>query len=93
MHRDPTEILALAHEEAAKHLQNGCVRDSSVIDRVETVCTCDTNRACTRLLLACALAKVHNPGVDIRKPYANCKCKLRSIIRIYPHSEGIVAPE
>src|SRR5207302_401012 len=27
------------------------------------------NRACIRLLLACTLAKSHNPSVDIRKPY------------------------
>ncbi len=27
------------------------------------------NRAGVRVLLACSLAKVHNPGIDIRKPY------------------------
>jgi hypothetical protein len=27
------------------------------------------DRACTRLLMACALAKIENPKVDIRKPY------------------------
>jgi hypothetical protein len=37
--------------------------------RIELVCRDATNRAGARLLLASALAKVHQPAIDIRKPY------------------------
>ncbi len=33
------------------------------------VCRCLSNRAGVRMLLTCALAKIHNPDIDIRKPY------------------------
>jgi len=36
---------------------------------VEYVCRNIQNRAGVRLLLACLLAKIHNPAVDVRKPY------------------------
>lgn len=37
--------------------------------RIEVVCRNLQNRALARLLLACSLAKIHNPAIDIRKPY------------------------
>ena len=36
---------------------------------MEYVCRNIQNRAGVRLLLACLLAKIHNPAVDVRKPY------------------------
>ena len=42
---------------------------TDIVNSIEYVCRFINNRACVRLLLACALAKSHNPGVDIRKPY------------------------
>lgn len=45
------------------------MRDPEIVNKVDFVCRNLQNRACARLLLACSLAKVHNPDVDIRKPY------------------------
>lgn len=36
---------------------------------VEYVCRNIQNRAGVRLLMACLLAKIHNPTVDVRRPY------------------------
>ncbi len=67
--REPPEILALAIHEAAKRLDKSFVSDDTIAGRVYSVCRCEPNRACVRLLMASALAKIHKPGVDIRKPY------------------------
>jgi hypothetical protein len=45
------------------------ISDPEIVARVEIVARNLQNRAAVRLVLACALAKVHNPNVDIRKPY------------------------
>ncbi len=45
------------------------MRNADIVNSIEYVCRFINNRACVRLLLACSLAKSHNPGVDIRKPY------------------------
>ena len=42
--------------------------DPEIIARVEIVARNLQNRAAVRLVLSCALAKVHRPNVDIRKP-------------------------
>ena len=43
--------------------------DSAIVSRVELICQNRFNRAPARFLLACLLAKIDNPTVDIRKPY------------------------
>jgi len=65
----PAEILALAFQRASTQLEHPVVVDPEVVGRVELVCRNIQNRAGVRLLLACLLAKVHHPAVDIRKPY------------------------
>ncbi len=40
-----------------------------MLERLHFVCRNLQNRAGVRLLMACLLAKIHNPDVDIRKPY------------------------
>jgi DNA adenine methylase len=45
------------------------VKDAEIQERVEYICRNLQNRAGVRLLLACLLAKIHRPEVDIRKPY------------------------
>jgi DNA adenine methylase len=45
------------------------VIDSAIVSRVELICRNRFNRAPARFLLACLLAKIDNPAVDIRKPY------------------------
>jgi len=67
--QEPSEILALAFEEASRNMDGSFVSDTDIASRIKLVCRCLGNRSGTRLLLACALAKVHGPNVDIRKPY------------------------
>ncbi|RME49327.1 MAG: restriction endonuclease, SacI family [Caldilineae bacterium] len=66
---NPSEILHLAFLTASEHLPSPLVHDAQIVDNVEYVCRNLQNRAGVRLLLACLLAKAHNPAVDIRKPY------------------------
>src|SRR5579864_5892705 len=65
----PSEILDIAFQRARSDITRQLVTDVEIIDKVDFVCRNIQNRAGIRLLLACLLAKVHNPQVDIRKPY------------------------
>jgi DNA adenine methylase len=65
----PQQSLALAYERAMAHLNQSMLDDATRIAEVEYVCRNIQNRAGVRLLLACLLAKVHRPEVDVRKPY------------------------
>jgi hypothetical protein len=40
-----------------------------VLKKIEYVCECISNRAGVRLLMACLLAKVHQPNINPTKPY------------------------
>ncbi|HJT59876.1 MAG TPA: hypothetical protein VJ761_25420 [Ktedonobacteraceae bacterium] len=66
---DPAEILALAFERASASISKPLVNNVDIVNRIEDICRFVNNRACVRLLLACSLAKSHNPNIDIRKPY------------------------
>ena len=56
-------------KQASASISHPMVDDPEIHARVDSVCRNKSNRACVRLLLAALLAKVHRPGVDIRKPY------------------------
>jgi DNA adenine methylase len=45
------------------------VQSSEIQEKIEFICRCNSNKAPIRFLLSCLLAKIHNPQVDIRKPY------------------------
>lgn len=66
---EPSEILNIALRKASVYIQEPIVNNPDIVDRVEFVCRNIQNRAGVRLLLACLLAKIHNPGIDVRKPY------------------------
>src|SRR5712692_285668 len=66
---EPAEILAVALEHASKSPTTSLVSDQRIRKRVDLLCRNLQNRAGVRLLLASLLAKIHNPKVDIRKPY------------------------
>jgi hypothetical protein len=67
--RSPDEILDIARREAENQLDTSFIQDKEIAGLVEFVCRNIQNRAGTRFLLACTLAKVNRPEVDIRKPY------------------------
>ncbi len=86
---DPNKILESAFLEAKAHIGTPFVKDKQILERVEYVSTCVSNRAGVRLLLACALAKSHKPNIDIRKPYTEIKSDDSYSGRTY--DEGYVA--
>lgn len=65
----PSDVLAIAFETASTQLAEPIVNEPEIVSRLEYVSRNIQNRAAVRLLLACLLAKVHKPSVDIRKPY------------------------
>jgi len=60
-----SDILEQCYKDATTDLERPRVADK----RVDEICQCTTNRSIARFLLACLLAKTHQPIVDIRKPY------------------------
>src|SRR4051794_20341432 len=66
---DPTNILELAYDRAAAHLDTSFITDGDVLQKVEFIARNNHNRAVVRMLLACVLAKLFDPQIDIRKPY------------------------
>jgi len=69
MANDPSGILDLAFQRATESGTTSLIRDSEIRDQIELVTRNAQNRACVRCTLACALAKIHQSEVDIRKPY------------------------
>lgn len=67
----PTDILAVAFERAATHLDGSLVSDLNIRSRIEGICRDLRNRACARFVMSCCLAKAHRTGIDIRKPYTD----------------------
>ncbi len=63
------DILADAFRRAEQSLNNSLIADAIVRARIEYIVRLNSNRAGARVILACALAKLLEPEVDIRKPY------------------------
>lgn len=65
----PDSILTNAFQRARKSISQPIVSDSEILERITYITRCLSNRAGVRMLMTCALAKIHRPEVDIRKPY------------------------
>ncbi len=65
----PPEILDLAYQTATQNLETSFLSNAAIAERTEYICRNLQNRAGVRLLMACLLAKIHRPEVDVRKPY------------------------
>lgn len=63
------QILEQAYAEAAHDLNDFKIKETAILEKVEYICRCQSNRAAVRLLLACLLAKLEHPEYDPRKPY------------------------
>lgn len=70
---DPADHLRAAYERVASNLEQSIIMVSEIAENIEKVCREPNNRACVRFLMACTLAKIHMPAVDIRKPYTEIK--------------------
>ena len=67
--KECAEILEKLYKEAGKNLNTQYVSDSVLFQKIDYAARCSTNRAVIRLLMSCLLAKIHQPEVDVRKPY------------------------
>lgn len=65
----PTDILEGIYQNALGSLSKSAVKSAAIKEKVEFICRCNVNKAPIRFLMSCLLAKIHNPKVDIRKPY------------------------
>jgi len=70
-----SHLLEAALKRAGKNLGHCFIHDEEIAARVLSVVNCPSNRAGARLLMACALAKVHHPNIDVRKPYTKIGAK------------------
>ena len=66
---NPANILEKLLASTSTNLAKPLIKDKQIQAKVEYVCRQLTNRACTRLLMACMLAKLDRPEIDPRKPY------------------------
>ncbi len=66
---EPIEILNAALRRANANLEQVLVADQQIKESAAYVARNLKNRAGVRFLMACLLAKLHRPDVDIRKPY------------------------
>jgi DNA adenine methylase len=66
-----SDIIDASYKRAGARSGKSFIANKDIRNRVESVALCLKNRAGVRALLAGLLAKVHNPNVDIRKPYAD----------------------
>ncbi len=64
----PEQILEKAMGQAQMTV-HPLIGDETILARLESVCEEPRNRSGARVLLACALAKLDRPDIDIRKPY------------------------
>jgi DNA adenine methylase len=65
----PTDILENLYKQADEKIAQSVVKSDETREKIEFICRCNSNKAPIRFLMSCLLAKIHNPQVDIRKPY------------------------
>jgi len=65
----PEQILQDIYDRASATANNTVITDAAILERVNYVCLCMSNRAGVRLLMSCLLGKLCDPNVDPRKPY------------------------
>lgn len=69
------QLLETLLEQAGHQIEETFVTKPDVAARIKEVCECTSNRAPTRFLMACLLAKMDQPKIDIRKPYTEIGTK------------------
>lgn len=72
---DFLNILESVYNAVAKDINTPIIDDEVILGKVDVICRNLQNRACSRFLLACLLAKIQNPKIDIRKPYTEIRDK------------------
>jgi hypothetical protein len=67
--KSPQETLNQALDKAAGQTHKSFISDPEALEKVSYISRNLQNRAGARLLLACTLAKIQRPQIDIRKPF------------------------
>jgi hypothetical protein len=62
-------ILEINGLDTVKVGSNSGIQDQALLAKIVIIARNPQNRALARLILACCLAKIHRPELDIRKPY------------------------
>lgn len=70
---DPRELLNITMQRVLLQRDVSFFSDTLITERIEFIARYIRNRAPVRFLLACALAKVDKPSLDIRKPYTEIR--------------------
>jgi DNA adenine methylase len=83
MNNNPTEVLENSYKQAKENTASSFIKDTTVLNMIETICRCNANKAPIRFLMSCLLAKICNPSVDIRKPYTEIEGEDTYSGRIY----------
>ncbi len=65
----PGDILNDLYRKVSSAPDEAVIGDATVLERIEYVCRCLSNRAGVRLLMACMLGKIHRQECDPRQPY------------------------
>jgi len=66
---DPLNILSESFSCAISQGYRQIRANPEILKKIKYVCECISNRAGVRLLMACLLAKIHQPNVNTTKPY------------------------
>ncbi|MDB9516669.1 hypothetical protein PN466_06875 [Roseofilum reptotaenium CS-1145] len=66
---EPIDILNATFRQANTNLEDSFIEDPQIRESADYVACNLKNRAGVRILMACLLAKLHRPDLDIRKPY------------------------
>lgn len=79
MNRSGGQILEDLYQNVLAHPNQPFLRDQEAVESISKVCNYLNNRAPVRFLMACCLAKVDHPSIDIRAPYTEIQDEAYSL--------------
>ncbi len=79
----PEELIGVIYSKAELHLSKPFITDKDILMKTEFVSRNIQSRAGVRLLMACLLAKIVDPKIDVTKPYTGIKSKDSFSGRMY----------
>ncbi len=66
---DLQKFLEKIFDKVSKNISRLFVKNSTLRQKIEFICRCNSNKAPIRFLMSCLIAKIDKPTIDIRKPY------------------------
>ena len=69
----PDQILGQIYQSALIAGNHSLIQDSRLIEHINRVCQCTSNRSGVRFLMSCLLARLHRPEIDPRKLYTKIR--------------------